>query len=112
MPLSCFDDTRDASPKLTTKKVELGHVLPVQRSQYVIKDCVKRARSTATSSACHVHVRARAVAKLECCVATFIGFGESREDATLFRGLSHLTSRPRISPHPHGTSSLDPTTGT
>ena len=39
---------------------ELGHVLPVQRSRYVTKDRVKRTRSTATSSACHVHPRARA----------------------------------------------------
>ena len=53
VPLSLLQHTRDASPKLTTKTVELGHVLPVQRSRYVMKDPVKRARSTATSSVCH-----------------------------------------------------------
>ena len=55
MPLSLLQYTRDTSPKLTTKTVELGHALPVQRSRCVTKDRVKRARSTATSSACHVH---------------------------------------------------------
>ena len=60
--------------QIRSKKVELGHVSPVQSSQYVIKDRVKRARSTATSSACHVHVRARAVAQLVCWCRHFYWF--------------------------------------
>ena len=63
MPLSLLQHTRDASPKLTTETVELGHALPVQGSRCVTKDRVKRARATATSSACHVHPRERAVAQ-------------------------------------------------
>ena len=47
--------TLTRSTILTTKEVDLGKVLPVQGSQYVTKDGVKRARPTTTSSARHVH---------------------------------------------------------
>ena len=99
MPLSLLQYTRDTSPKLTTKTVELGHALPVQGSRYVTKDRVKRARSTATSSACHVHpseraVRAAGLTQISC--AIFYWFGEAY---WFLRRIKDLHYRRTLNPH-------------